>query len=87
MTTLTPREPYSKEELETLYPKGLQLQLVQIVRVFYCMHHRFCSSMQMSKAVSTPYTNCVFRDSCCGMVLLTVTAGCYLQRPVGLSKC
>lgn len=32
MTTLVPRGPYSKEELEKLYPKGLELQLVQIVR-------------------------------------------------------
>lgn len=32
MTTLVPRGPYSKEELEKLYPKGLRLQLVQIVR-------------------------------------------------------
>lgn len=31
MTTLTPREPYSPEELEQLYPKGLKLQLVQVV--------------------------------------------------------
>jgi acid phosphatase len=31
MTTLVPREPYSKEELEKLYPKELQLQLVQVV--------------------------------------------------------
>jgi acid phosphatase len=30
MTTLVPREPYSKEELEKLYPKELQLQLVQV---------------------------------------------------------
>lgn len=31
MTTLKPREPYSPEELAKLYPKGLQLQLVQVV--------------------------------------------------------
>lgn len=30
MTTLVPREPYSQEELDKLYPKGLELQLVQI---------------------------------------------------------
>ncbi|KAJ5712042.1 hypothetical protein N7488_006198 [Penicillium malachiteum] len=30
MTTLVPREPYSPEELERLYPKGLKLQLVQV---------------------------------------------------------
>ncbi|KAJ5378542.1 Histidine phosphatase superfamily clade-2 [Penicillium cosmopolitanum] len=30
MTTLIPREPYSPEELERLYPKGLKLQLVQV---------------------------------------------------------
>lgn len=33
MTTLTPRQPYSKEELDRLYPKGLKLRLVQVVRV------------------------------------------------------
>ncbi|EEH38808.2 hypothetical protein PAAG_08535 [Paracoccidioides lutzii Pb01] len=31
MTSLVPREPYSKEELQKLYPEGLQLQLVQVV--------------------------------------------------------
>ncbi|PGH26469.1 hypothetical protein AJ80_01782 [Polytolypa hystricis UAMH7299] len=30
MTSLVPRAPYSKEELEKLYPKGLELQLVQV---------------------------------------------------------
>ncbi|ODH46715.1 hypothetical protein GX48_07171 [Paracoccidioides brasiliensis] len=30
MTSLVPREPYSKEELQKLYPEGLQLQLVQV---------------------------------------------------------
>ncbi|CAI7676737.1 unnamed protein product [Penicillium manginii] len=30
MTTLIPREPYSPEELDRLYPKGLKLQLVQV---------------------------------------------------------
>lgn len=32
MTTLIPREPYTQEELARLYPQGLQLQLVQVVR-------------------------------------------------------
>lgn len=31
MTTLIPREAYSSEELQRLYPKGLKLQLVQVV--------------------------------------------------------
>ncbi|PGG95805.1 hypothetical protein AJ79_09865 [Helicocarpus griseus UAMH5409] len=31
MTTLVPREPYSKEELHKLYPENLQLQLVQVI--------------------------------------------------------
>lgn len=31
MTTLIPREAYSAEELQRLYPKGLKLQLVQVV--------------------------------------------------------
>lgn len=35
MTTLIPREPYSREELDGLYPKILQLQLVQIVSSKY----------------------------------------------------
>ncbi|PWY95342.1 histidine acid phosphatase [Aspergillus sclerotioniger CBS 115572] len=30
MTTLIPREPYSQEELERLYPQDLKLQLVQV---------------------------------------------------------
>ncbi|KAE8144565.1 phosphoglycerate mutase-like protein [Aspergillus avenaceus] len=30
MTTLTPREPYSQEELQKLYPRDLKLQLVQV---------------------------------------------------------
>lgn len=36
MTTLTPRPPYSQQEIEQLYPKHLQLQLVQVV----CTSHR-----------------------------------------------
>lgn len=32
MTTFVPRPPYSREELDRLYPKNLNLQLVQIVR-------------------------------------------------------
>jgi hypothetical protein len=31
MASLVPREPYSSAELEKLYPRGLDLQLVQIV--------------------------------------------------------
>ncbi|MCJ1401785.1 hypothetical protein MMC11_005002 [Xylographa trunciseda] len=31
MTTFVPREPYSEAELARLYPKGLELQLVQIL--------------------------------------------------------
>ena len=31
MTTLVPREPYSQDELDRLYPKQLKLQLVQVV--------------------------------------------------------
>jgi acid phosphatase len=31
MTTLTPRSPYSQEELRVLYPAGLELQLVQVL--------------------------------------------------------
>ncbi|KAE9989713.1 hypothetical protein EG327_002355 [Venturia inaequalis] len=31
MTSLQPRNPYTPEELERLYPKGLQLQLVQVL--------------------------------------------------------
>jgi len=35
MTTLVPRGPYSREELDSLYPRGLQLQLVQVVSSKY----------------------------------------------------
>lgn len=31
MTTLVPRPPYSEEELRKLYPKDLELQLVQVL--------------------------------------------------------
>lgn len=31
MTTLEPRPPYSQEELDKLYPKNLELQLVQVI--------------------------------------------------------
>jgi len=31
MTSLVPREAYSQEELEQLYPKDLKLELVQVV--------------------------------------------------------
>jgi len=33
MTTLVPRQPYTPEELATLYPRELELQLVQVVRL------------------------------------------------------
>lgn len=32
MTTFVPRPPYSQQELDKLYPKELELQLVQVVR-------------------------------------------------------
>lgn len=32
MTTLIPRPAYTQEEIDRLYPSGLKLQLVQIVR-------------------------------------------------------
>ena len=35
MTSLVPRGPYSDEELRTLYPGNLQLQLVQVVSKVY----------------------------------------------------
>jgi acid phosphatase len=31
MSTLTPRAPYSQEELEKLYPANLELRLVQVL--------------------------------------------------------
>ena len=34
MTTLVPRPPYTRDELDRLYPKKLNLQLVQIVSPF-----------------------------------------------------
>lgn len=39
MTTLVPREAYSPEELQRLYPKDLKLQLVQVVSfwTFSCL--------------------------------------------------
>lgn len=35
MTTLVPRERYTADELETLYPKELALQQVQVVSFRY----------------------------------------------------
>lgn len=40
MTTLTPREPYSQEEINKLYPKELKLQLVQVVRADLSLSER-----------------------------------------------
>jgi hypothetical protein len=31
MTTLVPRSPYTQEELDKFYPKGLELRLVQVL--------------------------------------------------------
>ena len=52
MTTYTPREPYTKAELEKLYPKGLELQLVQIL-----LRHgeRAPVSMRFQNAGLAPY--------------------------------
>lgn len=38
MTTLIPREAYSPEELQRLYPKDLKLQLVQVVSLAYLFY-------------------------------------------------
>lgn len=38
MTTMRPRPPYTVEEIRKLYPPGLRLQLVQVVRVFMFCH-------------------------------------------------
>lgn len=48
MTTHIPRAFYSQEELDKLYPKELELQLVQIVRhecsrVTNLTSHSFCA--------------------------------------------
>jgi acid phosphatase len=40
MTTFIPRQSYSQEEIEKLYPKELELQLVQIVRLEFSTHCR-----------------------------------------------
>lgn len=38
MTTHVPRASYTQEELDKLYPKELELQLVQIVRELVVLH-------------------------------------------------
>ncbi|CBX94230.1 similar to histidine acid phosphatase [Plenodomus lingam JN3] len=38
MTTFVPRQPYTQEELDKLYPKELELQLVQIAREVQYLH-------------------------------------------------
>ena len=45
MTTLVPRPPYSPDELDRLYPKKLNLQLVQIVS----------PTLLLGSAVQVPY--------------------------------
>lgn len=47
MTTLSPRPPYTQDELESLYPKTLKLQLVQIVRTIRRLP--FLTYMQMER--------------------------------------
>ncbi|KAF2845655.1 histidine acid phosphatase-like protein [Plenodomus tracheiphilus IPT5] len=37
MTTFVPRQPYTQAELDKLYPKELELQLVQIARELQCL--------------------------------------------------
>ncbi|BAE56040.1 unnamed protein product [Aspergillus oryzae RIB40] len=37
MTSLNPRDPYTQEELEKLYPRDLKLQLVQVVNARRCL--------------------------------------------------
>lgn len=55
MTTLTPREPYTPEELERLYPKGLKLQLVQVVSLLGLnplrQNTNLCSSFAMVRSL------------------------------------
>lgn len=51
MTTLNPRPPYSPEELDQLYPKNLQLQQVQVVRLrSQCcvLHVENCASFSLT---------------------------------------
>ena len=45
MTTLVPRPPYSSDEIDRLYPKRLNLQLVQIVS----------PTLLLGSAVQVPY--------------------------------
>ncbi|OJJ45749.1 hypothetical protein ASPZODRAFT_68749 [Penicilliopsis zonata CBS 506.65] len=52
MTTLVPRDPYSPEELEKLYPKHLKLQLVQ---VFLRHGERTPVSSRFQNAGLSPY--------------------------------
>ncbi|KAL2809316.1 histidine phosphatase superfamily [Aspergillus granulosus] len=52
MTTLIPHEPYSQEELNTLYPKELKLQLVQ---VFLRHGERTPVSSRFENAGLSPY--------------------------------
>lgn len=50
MTTLVPRPPYSQEELDKLYPKGLNLELVQIVStVTLTLDHRSLSGLSFKE--------------------------------------
>jgi hypothetical protein len=59
MSTLHPRIPYSSEEIERLYPEGLALELVQIVRSpifclvvrYHGMGSRFCERFDLAGAI------------------------------------
>lgn len=58
MTTLIPREAYSPEELQRLYPKDLKLQLVQVVSLviytFQCAER-----VGVANYPSNPGSSCV----------------------------
>jgi hypothetical protein len=57
MASLQTRPAYSQEELEKLYPKDMQLQLVQIVRLLYCHIMKHVANLRRLAASSPRYTN------------------------------
>ena len=52
MTTLIPRSPYSTEELDSLYPRQLNLELVQIVSQISELHHSMTSRSSRTTFIS-----------------------------------
>lgn len=70
MTTLIPRQPYSQDELEKLYPKELELQLVQIVSCILCFLFLYLTNYKYSYCGMVRFSTMV--QSLCAPMLTVV---------------